>query len=110
MASAISLVGHSSWRRHTALALCCCRCCSAFPRTPHTAAMQEVEAVHSLATPMAALIATVVHTMGYLAVTGLVALVVYRKLGLALLRKAWINLHLIWAVALIVSAAFTLLI
>ena len=66
--------------------------------------------VHTLTTPMAGLIATVVHTMGYLAVTGLVAWVVYRKLGLALLRKAWLNLHLIWAVALIISAAFTLLI
>jgi hypothetical protein len=66
--------------------------------------------VHSLTTPMAGLIATVVHTMGYLAVTGLVAWMVYRKLGLALLRKTWINLHLIWAVALIMSAAFTLLI
>jgi hypothetical protein len=61
-------------------------------------------------TPMAGLIATVVHTMGYLATTGLVAWVVYSKLGLSLLRKAWINLHLIWAVALIISAAFTLLI
>ncbi len=66
--------------------------------------------VHDLTAPMAGLIATLVHTMGYLAVTGLVAWVVYWKLGLALLRKAWINLHLIWAVALIVSAAFTLLI
>ena len=65
---------------------------------------------HSLASPIAALSATVVHTMGYLAVTGLIAWIVYRKLGLALLRKAWINLHLIWAVALIMSAAFTLLI
>ncbi len=65
---------------------------------------------HSLATPAAGLMATVVHTMGYLAVTGLVAWVVYKKLGLALLRRAWINLHLIWAVALILSAAFTLLI
>jgi len=54
--------------------------------------------------------ATFVHTMGYLAITGLVAWVVYSKLGLALLRKAWINLHLIWAVALIISSAFTLLI
>lgn len=65
---------------------------------------------YSLATPMAGLMATVVHTMVYLAVTGLLAWVVYRKLGLAILRKAWINLHLIWAVALIISAAFTLLI
>ncbi len=66
--------------------------------------------LHSLATPAAGLMATVVHTMGYLSVTGLVAWVVYRRLGLALLRRAWINLHLIWAVALILSAAFTLLV
>jgi hypothetical protein len=63
-----------------------------------------------MATPMAGIIATVVHTLGYLAVTGLVALVVYRKLGLAVLRKAWINLHLIWGIALIIAAAFTVLI
>jgi len=66
--------------------------------------------VHSMASPMAGVIATAVHTAGYLAVTGLVAWVVYRWLGLELLRKAWINLHLVWAVALIISAAFTVLI
>ncbi len=76
----------------------------------HSAHAGSGVTVHALATPMAGVIATVVHTMGYLAVTGIVAWVVYTKLGLALLRKAWINLHLIWAVALIVSAAFTLLI
>jgi hypothetical protein len=62
-----------------------------------------------LGTPIAGLMATLAHTMGYLAVTGLIAWVVYKKLGLALLRKAWINLHLIWAGTLIVSGAFTLL-
>jgi hypothetical protein len=60
--------------------------------------------------PYASWAATAVHTTGYLAVTGLVAWVVYTKLGLALLRRAWINLHLIWALALIITAAFTLLI
>jgi hypothetical protein len=81
-----------------------------FAENAHSAHGGSGLEVQSLATPMAALIATAVHTMGYVAVTGLVALVVYKKLGLALLRKAWINLHLIWAVALIVSAVFTLLI
>jgi hypothetical protein len=76
----------------------------------HNAAGASGLHAHSLATPMAGLVATVVHTLAYLAVTGLIAWVVYRKLGLALLRKGWINLHLIWAIALIVSAAFTLLI
>jgi hypothetical protein len=78
--------------------------------TAHSAHTGSGVWVHSLTTPIAGLIATLVHTVGYLAVTGVVAWVVYRKLGLAILRKAWINLHLIWAVALISSAAFTLLI
>ena len=38
------------------------------------------------------------------------ALVVYEKVGLEVLRKAWVNLDLIWAVALIMAAGFTLLV
>jgi len=55
-------------------------------------------------------IALLVHTLGYLLVTGLIAFVVYAKLGLDVLRKTWVNLDLIWAVALIATAGFTLLI
>ena len=57
---------------------------------------------------IAGLLATGVHTAGYLAVSGLVAWVVYRKLGLALLRKAWFNVDLLWAAALVVSGVITL--
>jgi len=57
---------------------------------------------------LAGLLATVLHTVGYLAVTGLVAVIVYEKLGLRLLRSAWINLELIWAVALIATGALSL--
>ena len=57
---------------------------------------------------IAGLLATGVHTAGYLAVSGLVAWVVYRKLGLALLRKAWFNVDLLWAGALVVSGVITL--
>jgi hypothetical protein len=52
--------------------------------------------------------ATLVHTLGYLSVTALVALLVYRKFGLALLRKAWFNLDLVWAAALIVTGCVAL--
>lgn len=52
----------------------------------------------------AGVMATLVHTAGYLAVAGIVALVVYHRLGLRLLRTAWINLDLLWAGALIVTA------
>ena len=56
------------------------------------------------------LLAIGVHTVGYLVVTGLVAWIVYEKLGLALLRKAWLNLDLIWAVALMATGCFVLLV
>ena len=59
--------------------------------------------------PLAGMLATGVHTIAYLAVTGLVAWVVYRKLGLALLRKTWFNFDLIWAAALLATGLVTLL-
>ena len=61
------------------------------------------------ADPRQALLATAVHTTAYLAVTGLVAWAVYSKLGLAILRKAWLNLHRVWAAALVVTGLVTLL-
>jgi hypothetical protein len=53
--------------------------------------------------------ATALHTAGYLLVTGLLALLVYRKLGLRMLRTVWINLDLIWGGALVVTGAVALL-
>ncbi len=58
--------------------------------------------------PLTALLATAVHTTAYLAVTGLIAWIVYSKFGIAILRKAWLNFNLVWAVALVVSALVTL--
>lgn len=43
-------------------------------------------------------------------VTGLIAWVVYRKVGLALLPKAWLNFELVWATALVATGLATLLI
>lgn len=48
-----------------------------------------------------------VHTCGYLLITGIVAWIVYTKLGLSLLRRNWFNLDLLWAVALILTAGLT---
>jgi hypothetical protein len=47
--------------------------------------------------------ATLIHTLGYFSVTTLIALLVYQRFGLALLRRSWFNLDLIWAVALVVT-------
>jgi hypothetical protein len=54
--------------------------------------------------------ATVIHTLGYFTVTAAVALLVYRKLGLAMLRRSWFNLDLIWAIALVVTGAVALVV
>jgi hypothetical protein len=40
-----------------------------------------------------------------LLVTGAIALVVYYRVGLAVLRRAWFNVDWLWALALIVSDA-----
>lgn len=55
------------------------------------------------------LLAALAHTAGYLLVMGLLAVVVYERLGLRMLRRAWINLDLVWSLALIGTAAATAL-
>lgn len=53
---------------------------------------------------------TALHTAGYLLVSGLVAFVVYEWLGLRLLRTAWINLDVIWAASLVLTAVLTVVV
>ena len=55
------------------------------------------------------LTATLLHTAGYIFVTGLVAVIVYQWAGLRQLRRWWLNLDVLWAVALIGTAVFTVL-
>lgn len=70
----------------------------------------SAHALHaSLGADEVGLLATLVHTASYLLVTGIVALVVYRRLGLRVLRTGWINLDAIWAGALIVTGVVALL-
>jgi hypothetical protein len=57
----------------------------------------------ALSTPAHYLGATLLHTAAMLLVTGAIALVVYYKLGLSLLRRAWFNLDWVWSAALVVS-------
>src|SRR5438477_308800 len=53
--------------------------------------------------------AVVVHTLGHLLVAGLVALLVYGKLGLAILKTAWFNIDFTWALALIATGVILVL-
>lgn len=56
------------------------------------------------------ILATLIHTLGYFTVTAAVALLVYQKFGLAMLRRSWFNLDLIWAIALVVTGFVALLV
>jgi len=58
--------------------------------------------------PLSGMLATLVHTAAYLAVTGVLAWLVYRKFGLTLLRKTWFNFNLIWGAALVAVGLSTL--
>jgi len=53
------------------------------------------------------LLAALAHSAGYLLTTGAIAALVYERFGLGFLRRGWVNLDLIWAVALVVTGIAT---
>jgi hypothetical protein len=55
-----------------------------------------------------ALAAVSLHSFAMLAVAGGIAVVVYQKLGVEVLRRAWVNLDLIWVGALVVVGGLAL--
>jgi hypothetical protein len=57
----------------------------------------------------AAFFATSLHAVGYLAVTAIVAVLVFEKLGVGILRRAWFNLDLIWSAVLVATGTLTLM-
>lgn len=52
--------------------------------------------------------AVTVHTLAMLAVMALVAVAVYIRLGVIVLRKAWVNFDALWAGALVLAGTLTL--
>jgi hypothetical protein len=71
------------------------------PHALHMAAAQGV---------ISGIQATLIHTLGYFTVTAAAALLVYEKFGLAMLRRSWFNLDLVWTTALVVTGLVALLI
>lgn len=65
------------------------------------ASLMDVDAV--------AIVAPVVHTLGYLATTVVLALVVYERLGVRVLRRTWLNFDLIWGGAMVAAAIFAVI-
>ncbi|MBV9323402.1 MAG: hypothetical protein JO352_06405 [Chloroflexi bacterium] len=62
----------------------------------------------SLATVAQDAAAVTVHSASMLLVMGTIAVVVYERLGLDVLRKAWLNVDLLWSVAVIAAGVVTL--
>jgi len=75
----------------------------------HAAHSAHAEHLAMSGAPTAELTAVGIHTAAMFLVMAAIAVVVFEKLGLAVLRRAWFNLDLIWAAALIVTGALSLL-
>ena len=65
-------------------------------------------APQSLATLVSQLTAVAIHTLAMFSVMAATAIVVFEKVGLAILRRAWFNLDRLWAISLILSGLATL--
>ena len=78
------------------------------PAQMSASAGDHVLHVAAAGAPWTATLALGVHTLVYLVVTALAAWLVYRKLGLALLRTAWFNMDWLWAGALVVAGVVVL--
>jgi hypothetical protein len=63
----------------------------------------------SRGTPAAGAFAVGAHVLSYFAVMSTLAWVVYRKVGLAVLRTTWFDMDRIWAAALLITGASILL-
>jgi hypothetical protein len=77
--------------------------------TAHAAHLSTPES-SSFHGPLRFLAAVGVHSVAYLMVATLLALLIYEKLGLALLHRAWFNLDLLWVIALMLSGLLILFI
>ena len=73
---------------------------------PSTTWLQQATPASPILADAAAVVAPLVHTLGYLATTIVIAVIVYEKVGLRILRRAWVNLNVLWAAAMIAAALF----
>ena len=81
---------------------------------PHEGAMTlHMHSTHGLefanfSTPSLLTSSIAVHTLGYLLATGLIAILVYERLGVGILRHAWFNVDVFWMLALMITGLFIL--
>ncbi|MGI9077513.1 MAG: hypothetical protein ACR2G6_09325 [Gemmatimonadaceae bacterium] len=78
------------------------------PRRDVNAAHMHADGLPMTADAIGVLLVVAVHTLAMLAVAGVIAVVVYEWVGLAFLRRGWINLDRLWAIALFAAGALLL--
>jgi hypothetical protein len=69
---------------------------------------EDVPGTASLAAPTSAGLAVSLHTLSMLLTMAVVAWIVYRKVGLMVLRRGWVNFDLIWSIALLAVGGLAL--
>jgi hypothetical protein len=77
---------------------------------PAAGHMHHLPALPHMSPILQAIAVVTLHTGALFAVMGAIAVVVYDRVGLAILRSAWINLDTIWAAALIAAGLLSLVI
>jgi uncharacterized membrane protein len=77
----------------------------------HAHGTHAAHASMTVSAPVLADLAVVgLHTLAMFAVMGVIAIVVYEKLGVMILKRTWFNLDLLWAGALVGAGLITLVI
>ena len=74
----------------------------------HHHGFDDGAAFANLSAPSVLAASVAVHTLAYLLMTAVVAILVYEKLGVAILRRAWFNIDFVWMVALMLTGVFIL--
>jgi hypothetical protein len=78
---------------------------------PHAhGAHTDHAAITGSATLVADLAVVGLHTLAMFVVMGVIAMVVYEKLGVMILKRTWFNLDLLWAGALVGAGFITLIV
>jgi hypothetical protein len=72
----------------------------------HSSHMVGPDQINTLA--VVGIAAVLVHSVAMITAMGAIAVLVYEKLGLAVLHQAWVNLDIIWAFSFIVAGTMVL--
>ena len=64
----------------------------------------------SVATLVSQATAVAIHTLAMFGVMAAVAVIVFEKVGVSILRRGWFNLDRVWPIVLVVAGVLTLVI